>query len=134
MPFKGRKAVFDRLEKMASKANMTVAERQQYEEEWKNANDYYNTLDYAKKEAQAEGRAIGLAEGLAEGRAEGRAEGIAEGRAEGERNALRKTAKGMKQKGLSVQDISDITGLTKDEIDLFITIEMPKLAINKLSP
>ena len=50
MPFKGRKAVFDRLEQMASKANMTVAERQQYEEEWKNWNDYYNTLDYAKKE------------------------------------------------------------------------------------
>ena len=50
LPFKSRKAVFDRLEQLASKANMTMEERQQYEEEWKMYNDYYNTLDYAKKE------------------------------------------------------------------------------------
>ena len=113
MPFKGRKAVFDRLEQMASKANMTVAERQQYEEEWKNANDYYNTLDYAKKEAQAEGRAIGLAEG----RAEGRAEGLAEGLMVGERNALLRTVKGLREKGLSASDISDVTGLPLTDIE-----------------
>ena len=41
----------------------------------------------------------------------------AEGRAEGEQNALRKTAKAMKQKGLSIQDISEITGLTCEEIE-----------------
>ena len=41
----------------------------------------------------------------------------AEGRAEGEQNALRKTAKAMKQKGLSIQDISEITGLPCEEID-----------------
>lgn len=58
------------------------------------------------------------AEGRAEGIAEGRAEGIAEGRVEGEQNALRKTAKGMKQKGLSVQDIADITGLSCEEIEM----------------
>jgi len=58
------------------------------------------------------------AEGRAEGIAEGRAEGIAEGRVEGEQNALRRTAKGMKQKGLSVQDIADITGLSCEEIEM----------------
>ena len=42
----------------------------------------------------------------------------AEGRAEGEQNALRRTAKGMKQKGLSVQDIADITGLSCEEIEM----------------
>lgn len=41
----------------------------------------------------------------------------AEGRAEGEQNALRKTAKAMKQKGLSIQDISEITGLPCEEIE-----------------
>ena len=50
-------------------------------------------------------------------RAEGRAEGREEGRAEGEQNALRKTAKAMKQKGLSIQDISEITGLPCEEIE-----------------
>ena len=105
MPFKSRKAVFDRLEKMASKANMTEQERWQYEEEWKNANDYYNTLDYAKKEAQAEGRAIGLAEGLAEGRAEGRAE-----------ERLRQ-AKGFKDLEFPIESIAQVTGLSIEEIE-----------------
>lgn len=40
MPFKARKAVFERLEKLASKANMTQEERARYEEEWKVYNDY----------------------------------------------------------------------------------------------
>ena len=39
MPFKARKAVFERLEKLASKANMTQEERMQYEEEWKVYNE-----------------------------------------------------------------------------------------------
>ena len=86
-----------------------MAERQQYEEVWKNANDYYNTLDYAKKEAQAEGRAIGLAEG--------RAEGLAEGLMVGERNALLRTVKGLREKGLSASDISDVTGLPLTDIE-----------------
>ena len=47
--FKARKAVFERLEKLASKANMTQEERAQYEEEWKVYNDYFNTLDFAEK-------------------------------------------------------------------------------------
>lgn len=52
------------------------------------------------------------AEGRAEGHAEGRAEGIAEGRAE-ERIA---NARKMKLKGLDDRLISDITGLTIEEI------------------
>ena len=44
-------------------------------------------------------------------------EGRAEGRAEGELIALRKTALGMKQKGISIQDIADITGLSIEEIN-----------------
>lgn len=51
-----------------------------------------------------------------EGRAEGRIEGRIEGIVEGEQNALRKIALGMKQKGLSVQDIADVTGLAYEEI------------------
>ena len=101
MPFKGRKAVFDRLEQMASKANMTVAERQQYEEEWKNWNDYYNTLDYAKKE----GLEAGYAEGLQIGMEKGMPEGII------------LTARNLKQAGISKEIIAQTTGLSTEEID-----------------
>lgn len=109
MPFKGRKAVFDRLEQMASKANMTVAERQQYEEEWKNWNDYYNTLDYAKKEGVEAGYAEGLQIGMEKGIAEGMEKGMAEG--------IILTARNLKQAGISKEIIAKTTGLSTEEID-----------------
>ena len=56
MPFKARKAVFERLEKLASKANMTQEERAQYEEEWKVYNDYFNTLDFAEQKGLQKGK------------------------------------------------------------------------------
>ena len=49
MPFKARKAVFERLEKLASKANMTQEERAQYEEEWKIYNDYFKRWTLLKR-------------------------------------------------------------------------------------
>ena len=55
MPFKARKAVFERLEKLASKANMTQEERARYEEEWKVYNDYFNTLDFAEQKGVQKG-------------------------------------------------------------------------------
>ena len=51
-----------------------------------------------------------------EGRLEGRAEGREEGRAEGRAEGIRTTAKGMKEKGIDLQTIADITGLTLTEI------------------
>ena len=95
--FKDKKAIFDRLEKMAKKANMTPEERRQYEEEWKIYNDYFNTIESAEKK--------------------GYIDGIEEGRAEGELNALRKTAQTMKKEGLDIQLISRITGLNFEEIE-----------------
>ena len=89
LPFKSRKAVFERLEQLASKANMTMEERQQYEEEWKMYNDYYNTLDYAKKE--------------------GRAEGLSEG--------ILSVAQNLKKMGMSIEQIQQATGLTAEETE-----------------
>ena len=48
--FKDRKAIFDRLEQLASQSNLTDDERWRLEEDWKNYNDYFNTLDAAKEE------------------------------------------------------------------------------------
>ena len=48
--FKDRKAIFDRLEQLASQSNLTDDERWRLEEDWKNYNDYFNTLDTAKEE------------------------------------------------------------------------------------
>jgi len=44
------------------------------------------------------------------------AEGRAEGRAEGEQIGMRKVALNAKKKGMSIKDISELTGLSEDEI------------------
>ena len=51
-----------------------------------------------------------------DGRIEGRVEGRAEGRAEGEINKAKKIASDMKKKCLELSLISELTGLTEDEI------------------
>ena len=68
-------------------------------------------------EGLAEGRAEGRVEGRVEGRAEGRVEGRVEGRAEGEHVRSVEIARKMKIKGMSVSDISDMTGLDVEEIE-----------------
>ena len=60
-----------------------------------------------------EAKRKGLAAGLAEGRAEGRAAGKAEGKAE----EKKEIAKKMKEKGLDIELIEELTNLTKDEIN-----------------
>ena len=63
-----------------------------------------------------EARRKGLAEGRAEGKAKGRAEGKAEGKAEEKAEEKREIAKKMKEKGLSIELIQEITKLSLEEI------------------
>jgi predicted transposase/invertase (TIGR01784 family) len=60
------------------------------------------------EKGRAEGRAEGLAKGRAEGLAKGREEGLAEGLAKVAINAL--------QKGMSSEEVSELTGLSLNEI------------------
>ena len=65
----------------------------------------------------AKGMIKGKAEGLAEGKAEGLAEGIEKGLAQGIKETLLSTARKMLKLGMSIEEISEITGLTKEEVD-----------------
>ena len=87
--FKDRKAIFDKLERLASQANLTEEERARLEEDWKNYNDYFNTIDFAKEE----------------------------GRTEGEIKKNLENAKKMKDMGLSFDIITQVTGLPLEEIE-----------------
>ena len=70
-----------------------------------------NTRDeLVRREALAEGKAKGKNEGLAEGKAKGLAEGKAEGKAEIAINLLKKN--------YPIDEIVEITGLSKEEIEL----------------
>ena len=60
--------------------------------------------------------AAGKAEALAEGISKGRKEGRAEGMKKGMMAKTRSLAKGFLKKGISVETIAEVTGLTIDEI------------------
>jgi len=117
--------------------SMTEKERRAYEDYMVSvhaAKDAWDTLrDEGREEGYAVGREEGYADGYSEGRAEGiekgraegiekgRAEGIEKGKAEGIEKGIednkRENARRMKAKGFTTEDISDITGLTAEEID-----------------
>ena len=64
-----------------------------------------------------EGYCDGHIDGRAEGEKIGIEIGIEKGRAEGEKKASLENARKMKLKGFSVEDIIDVTGLSKNEIE-----------------
>ena len=82
--------------------------------------DTYNQIEYARETGREEGHKVGKEEGLKEGREEGHKEGKEEGRKEGrEEGAKQKSfdiAKRMLEKGIDIEIISELTGLTEKEI------------------
>lgn len=87
---------------------MSVAEKQAYDRDME-------SLRYQKSVIQT-GWIEGHAEGKAEGRAEGRVEGRAEGKAEGRAEATMELARKMKSLGMSIDAITECSGLSPDEI------------------
>ena len=84
---------------------MTDAERKAYDAHMDDIMVQNDVLDTVKMEGRAEGRIEGRAEGRVEGRAEGRTEEKIE------------MAKKMKAMGMAIETISQISGLTAEQID-----------------
>lgn len=103
------KKIFTKLFNAAAIARFSPTELREYEDSLKAYRDIKNSLDTAKEEGRAEGRE----EGRAEGREEGRAEGREEGRAEG----IAMVAKMMYAKGMDIEVIASMTGLSTDEVE-----------------
>ena len=95
-----RDRIFGRLFDVAEYARLDDEERKNYVEAMNTARDTYNQIDYA------------LNKGIGIGREEGREEGIEIGL---EKKAY-EIARKMIAKGLDVDTIADLTGLTMDEI------------------
>lgn len=96
--------------------NMSPAERHAYDEHLSAIMIQNDVLDGAKLEGRMEGRMEGRAEGRVEGRMEGHAEGRTEGRAEGLMEGKIEIAKNLKLKGLDIDTIHEVTGLSSEEI------------------
>ena len=104
MPFKARKAVFEKLEEIADVASLSKEERERYE----NSVNVYRTNLCVMDAAKEEGRE--------EGRQEGRQEGLEEGLEKGRQEVRLANARSMKAEGFTNAVISKITGLSEDEI------------------
>ena len=93
LPFKARKAVFEKLEKVVELASLSQEELEKYDESIKILRDRLSELAYAQ------------------------AEGEAKGKAEGEMQERLKNARGMKAAGIALDLIAQITGLNPETIE-----------------
>ena len=105
--------IFTKLFEQAKIANFNEQERLEYDESWKTYLDNVNTLGYALKVARKEG----LEQGREEGLEQGIAQGMAQGKAEGERNKSLEIARNLKLNGMALSFISNVTGLSGEEIE-----------------
>lgn len=83
----------------------TPGEREAYKEYWLNVSTEKTALEESRKEGREEGEAIGMEKGRKEGREEGRKEEKIE------------IAKKLKGKGMDVEGIVEMTGLTREEVE-----------------
>ena len=113
LPFKARKAVFEKLEQIVDIAAMSKEDRMKYDESIKVYRDQLVTMEYERQKGKAEG----FAEGKAEGEATGFAKGKAEGREEGKEAERLKNARGMKAAGIAPDLIAQITGLSLETVE-----------------
>ncbi|MCI6315192.1 MAG: hypothetical protein MR588_07480, partial [Bacteroidales bacterium] len=94
-------------------AGFSKEKYKEYLADMKNERD----IIFFTKEHEKEARRQGREEGRAEGLEEGRAEGLEKGRAEGESEARRSIAVAMKSAGISLDQISQVTGLDQKTIE-----------------
>lgn len=99
-----------------------------YEKDMITERDYYNTINTARKTGMSEGMSAGMEQGLQRGLQQGlqkglesglkkgREEGLRKGREEGLLEGQHRIAKAMKAKGMSSQMITELTGISEDEI------------------
>ena len=95
-------------------SGFTDAELRAYDKFWDSVSVERTLLDDRYLKGKEEGRA----EGKEEGRAEGKEEGRAEGRAEGMSQRSLEIARNLLSFGLPVDQITQATGLTEEEIEL----------------
>ncbi|MBO5131455.1 MAG: Rpn family recombination-promoting nuclease/putative transposase, partial [Paludibacteraceae bacterium] len=128
-PMEVQNRIFNRLFSTAEICNLNEFEFMKYSRSLKDYRDWHNTLNHAiekettkitrrisaklRKEMREEGREEGIAIGLATGRAEGRAEG----RVQGAKNTQKEIARKMLNKGMDINSISELSGLSIEEIN-----------------
>ena len=105
LPFKAKKAVFNKLEEIVDIASLSKAERMKYDESIKIYRDNLAIMSFEREQGREQGRKEGWEQGLEEGREEGRKE------------EKLKIARKLKEMGMEAEDIAQATGLTVEEVN-----------------
>ncbi len=107
-PERLRDRIFTKLFDVAELAQLDDEDRTNYIKAMNTERDTYNQIEYAREKGREEGRE--------EGHKVGKEEGLKEGRAEGVKQNSFDIAKRMLEKGIDIETISEMTGLTEKEI------------------
>ena len=112
MPFKAKRAVWDKLLEVADVASLSQKEHEAYQRALMNYWDYHNAMEAA----QEDGHKAGWTKGHKVGLEEGHKAGLEEGLKEGELKKQIEIARKLKAMGLLVSAIQESTGLSESEI------------------
>lgn len=116
-PFKEQDEAFQRLLDVANLNAMTPHERAVYDANLKIYRDWLCTTEYAVEEGSKKARKEAWEKGWNEGLEEGLAEGLEKGLEKGQYQTKLTTAAKMKKKGYDLEEISECTGLSIEEIE-----------------
>ena len=121
-PERLRDRIFTKLFDVAELAQLDDEDRINYIKAMNTERDTYNQIEYARETGREEGHKVGKEEGLKEGREEGHKEG----REEGAKQKSFDIAKRMLEKGIETETISELTGLTAEEVSMLKERSEPK--------
>ena len=107
-PERLRDRIFTKLFDVAELAQLDDEDRINYIKAMNTERDTYNQIEYARESGREEGRE--------EGHKVGKEEGLKEGREEGAKQKSCDIAKRMLEKGIDIETISELIGLTEKEI------------------
>ena len=104
--------IFRKLYEVSRLSNLNTEEMEEYRKSVLEYEDVQNAIECASRKSEARGEARGRKAGLAEGEARGRKAGLAEGEA----SAKRVMAFEMLKKGIPHSLVSEISGLSDQEV------------------
>ncbi len=93
-------------------SSLSVEEKLLYDKNWDRISSEKTILNQVREESEAKGEQIGLQKGEQIGLQKGEQIGLQKG----EQIAIQKVALNAKKRGMSIKDISDLTGLSEKEI------------------
>ena len=116
-PVELQQKIFEKLFATAEVANFNEVQRAQYEESLKEYRDFNNILSTKEKRSMEIGMEKGMKQGIKQGMEKGLEEGMKQGMERGKEDTQKEIARNMKQKGMDLNLIKDLTGLTASKIE-----------------